>query len=290
MMQYLYPEQDNRPKGGGHETVSREVQADGSVIETVERILPDGSKIIEETVLHNGGQQRRSSGASRPTNRPSTDEPLPPQRGNVISHNQHIPQRRNVVSHNQQSPGNNEPPHSVGCCGDVPTFGASAKCPPQPPPYAKEGAIKWAWFPEWSWLRILKITCLFVAVIGLLLLIGGAISSNAGLIAGGVVLLLIGAIGFYVVFIWMWNAGKQEAYRLARGKRVEAVALWENVDPQFSYVAKDAFFETAYGGKTLRVLRNGTIEMHGYHRNTETGLSAGMGMSSAFAAAGMSDV
>ena len=91
----------------------------------------------------------------------------------------------------------------------------------------------------------------------------------------GLILLLFGAPAFFLFLNWKFNADKQMAYRIARGKSVTAIELWSTVDDLFQYQAKDTFFETRYGGKTLRVLRDGTIEVAGCHDDLDVGVNDG---------------
>lgn len=78
--------------------------------------------------------------------------------------------------------------------------------------------------------------------------------------------MILFGVGLMAFFLnWKWNADKQLAYQIARGKSVQAKEMWMVVDEMFHYQAKDTFFETRYGGKTLRVLRDGSIEVQGCH-------------------------
>lgn len=139
----------------------------------------------------------------------------------------------------------------------LPSYGTAAPCPPMKHPLAKNGTIAWSWFPAFSWLKIL-VTMSFVLV-----LIGVIVAVFRVII--GIVIILFGVVGFVFFLNWKWNADKQLAYQLARGKSVQARELWVAVDEMFHYQAKDTFFETRYGGKTLQVLRDGSVEVHGNH-------------------------
>lgn len=263
--------------GGRGRTVAREVLADGTILERIERTLPDGSKTMEETITApavpaSGGY--RYSQRHAPEDDSSPVVTRPPQKRHASRDTTQVPNKR----HQTTTPPT-ESVKSHSCCGDLPTFGAQAECPPRYFPRAKEGAIEWAWFPEWSWLRILLTLCVIIKLVGLILLIQGALSFNGGgLIAGGMVLLLVGFGGLFATLNWRWNAQKQEAYKLARGKRVEALALWKTVDPQSSHLAKDTFFQANYGGKALVVLRDGTIEVHGSHEDLQQDVTKSLGV------------
>lgn len=146
----------------------------------------------------------------------------------------------------------------------IPPFGIPAPCPPIQHPLSKDGMVAWSWFPAWSWLAILL-------VISSLLMIFGLVLTIVRILSAGLPMLFIGAIATFVLGNWKWNADKQMAYQLARGKSVQAIELWTEIDEMFYYQAKDTFFETRYGGKTLRVLRDGTIEIQGCHNDVDTG-------------------
>jgi hypothetical protein len=90
----------------------------------------------------------------------------------------------------------------------------------------------------------------------------------------GISVLVIGALAFFIFLNWKFNADKQMAYRIARGKSIAAMELWSTVDDMFHYQAKDTFYETKYGGKTLRVLRDGTIEIMGSHEDLNVGINS----------------
>jgi len=92
----------------------------------------------------------------------------------------------------------------------------------------------------------------------------------------GIIFLIGGLVGDFALGTWLWNMNKQDAYSLALGKRIEAEKLWASVDPAQRFLAKDTFYQTQYGGKTLRVLRDGTIEVEGGHKdNTDFDWRAG---------------
>eukprot|EP00179_Madagascaria_erythrocladioides_P011411 CAMPEP_0198365364 /NCGR_PEP_ID=MMETSP1450-20131203/154137_1 /TAXON_ID=753684 ORGANISM="Madagascaria erythrocladiodes, Strain CCMP3234" /NCGR_SAMPLE_ID=MMETSP1450 /ASSEMBLY_ACC=CAM_ASM_001115 /LENGTH=182 /DNA_ID=CAMNT_0044072815 /DNA_START=79 /DNA_END=627 /DNA_ORIENTATION=+ len=144
-----------------------------------------------------------------------------------------------------------------------PPYGKPSQCAPTPITEAPEGMVSWAWFPEFKLLTALYILSYVVMVTGLLVIIFGR-GSWAGIVLG-LIFILGGIVMFWIFGNWKWNADKQSAIMVARGKRVQALDLWQQCEPMFSYQAKDTFFSTRYGGKTLVVLRDGTIEVHGGH-------------------------
>jgi hypothetical protein len=148
----------------------------------------------------------------------------------------------------------------------LPPYGSPAECPPQEHPLAKPGVIAWSWFPAWSWLKVFLLLSVVLMAIGIIVIVFS--------IAAGVIVLIIGALAFFIFLNWKFNADKQMAYRIARGKSITAMQLWSTVDDLFQYQAKDTFYETKYGGKTLRVLRDGTIEIMGSHENLDVGINS----------------
>ena len=115
----------------------------------------------------------------------------------------------------------------------------------------------------------LLATSVVSLVIGVFVLAIGIMTETWYVAAlGGLQLLVFGPL-VAILPNWMWNASKQTAISNARFKSLEASQLWAKVDPIFHYQAKDLYFETSYGGKTLKVLRDGTIEMHGAHTDEE---------------------
>jgi len=154
----------------------------------------------------------------------------------------------------------------------IPKYGKPAPCKPIGFPHAsKDEEVKWAWIPEWSNLAILLIVVSLLFALGFILLLLGAARSNGGIIAVGVILFIATGPFLCILPNWMWNARKQEAHSHARFKSIEAESLWTTVGPQFRYQAKDLYFETGYGGKRLKVLRDGTIEVHGSHNDIGEG-------------------
>ena len=151
-------------------------------------------------------------------------------------------------------------------CGNWPNFSAPSSWHPVSHPVAKEGPIKWSWFPWWSWLNFILFLFRVIAIVGVVLIIIGSFI-NGGVVVAGVILLIIGLIMVYITTVWKWNANKVDAYKIARGKRIQAVTLWEKVGSQIHYQKKDTLFDISYGGKMLHVLRDGTIEVGGTHRN-----------------------
>jgi hypothetical protein len=146
-----------------------------------------------------------------------------------------------------------------------PKIGAQSRCPPKKIPDAKVGAIDWAWWPDFSWLKVILYTFVFVTFLGLLMLVVGALGGGNGILAFGVIFFLFGLVAVFLFGNWKWNSDKQFAYSTVRWKRMQALELWKKIDPICAFRAKDLFFETRYGGKTLKVLRDGTIEVHGVH-------------------------
>jgi membrane-bound ClpP family serine protease len=131
--------------------------------------------------------------------------------------------------------------------------------------------IGWSWCPAFSWLYVLLVLAIIILFIGIILAIVGASGGGTGATISGVIMIIIGVIALFVLGNWKFNADKQMAYQIARGKSVQAMEMWVMVDEMFQYQAKDTFFETKYGGKTLRVLRDGTIEIQGCHNDVDVG-------------------
>lgn len=148
----------------------------------------------------------------------------------------------------------------------VPVFGKPAPCKPIPFPQATlDGEVSWAWCPGFSWLRLAFFAILGLGVIfPFLFLVGLTIRRISWILWGFFGSIIICSV-LVVQFTWIWNASKQGAYKAARFKSLEADELWKKVDPQFHYYAKDTYYQTYYGGKELRVLSDGSIEMHGQH-------------------------
>lgn len=142
------------------------------------------------------------------------------------------------------------------------TFGASAPCDPMIAGRAKEGEIHWSWCPTWSVMTALSLVFLGLITLGIVCLFYGPGGTTVG-----VLIILSVNVTLCAIGNWRWNRDKQYTYSLARGKREEARALWANIDETQRFRAKDVFFRTSYGGKELLVLRDGTIECHGTHRD-----------------------
>jgi hypothetical protein len=160
----------------------------------------------------------------------------------------------------------------------IPQFGKPAPCKPTRFPLEKQsGLVSWAWCPSWSWLMLVVLVVMFIAFLGFFFFLSGIIIGSGAMIGLGLLMTIVGCPALCGVFNWIWNAQKQQAYGYARFKSIEAEALWKNVDPQFYYQAKDVFFTTRYGGKTLTVLRDGTIEVHGVHNAVSGGDGSGDG-------------
>jgi hypothetical protein len=159
----------------------------------------------------------------------------------------------------------------------IPAFGKEAPCKAAMYPNAKEdGPVSWGWCPCCSWLLLIMFVAIFMFVLGLSWIREGAFWGDESLfLRGCFFLLFFGIVPIIVLLFWRWNALKQDAYSLARGKSIQAKELWKTVDPMFHYQAKDTFCETQYGGKTLRVLRDGTIEMIGLHNGFESAFGGG---------------
>jgi hypothetical protein len=161
----------------------------------------------------------------------------------------------------------------------IPAWGKEAPCKAAMFPYAKDdGAVSWGWCPCCSWLLLILYVALVMCALGLswinLAFVGYYF--DGGLFNRGLFFFFVlGVVPIIALLIWRWNALKQDAYSLARGKSIQAKELWKTVDPMFHYQAKDTFCETRYGGKTLRVLRDGTIEMIGLHNAFESAFGGG---------------
>jgi hypothetical protein len=108
-------------------------------------------------------------------------------------------------------------------------------------------------------------TFVLITFVGLLMLVLGALGGGNVILGFGVIFFLFGLVAVFLFGNWKWNSDKQFAYRIVRWKRMQALELWKKIDPICAFRAKDLFFETRYGGKTLKVLRDGTIEVHGVH-------------------------
>lgn len=154
-----------------------------------------------------------------------------------------------------------------------PCYGQSSACKPVDFPLAKNGKISWSWCPTFSWLKQLLILIIFIGAAGvaLIILAGIGFIFMPSQFIVGIVLFILGFVMTPVMLNWKYNADRFMAIKIARGKSVQAMELWERVDDMFLYQAKDTFFQTRYGGKTLRVLRDGTIEIEGTHRDMIVG-------------------
>lgn len=268
------------------ETVRTRVNPDGTLTKITEIRKPNGViRVVEETTQRDGRKTvtvKEFAANTEPGSNAAGNFQQPPPSVQHPSRPTNYPPASVRVNHANQHPATYPPPvhqprpthgpikrvdsEEEMCCGEFPRFNAPAECRPTKHPLAKEGMIQWAWCPTFSWLRVIFITSWLLTALGLVMIVAGAFG-NVGLLIAGIIFFIGGIIMTFIFGVWKWNADKQGAYKIARGKRVEAMALWKDIDPQFHYQAKDKFYETRYGGKVLRVLRDGTIEIEGTHRN-----------------------
>ncbi|CAB9531392.1 expressed unknown protein [Seminavis robusta] len=151
---------------------------------------------------------------------------------------------------------------------NIPLFGRPAACHPIGFTNIKQaGLVEWSWQNgAFSWLRLFMWLFAGTLLVGVFVLLVGAVTRKWYTIVVGCLLVILG-LPHFTIKNWLWNANKQVAISQARFKSNEAEQMWINVDPAFHYQAKDLYFETSYGGKTLKVLRDGTIEEHGAHND-----------------------
>ncbi|CAB9517998.1 expressed unknown protein [Seminavis robusta] len=150
----------------------------------------------------------------------------------------------------------------------IPLFGQPASCRGVGVTYAQQkGVVEWSWCPQWSWLRLFKWTTSISLVVGIFVLASGVVADRWYVTTLGIILIVFACPVVAILSNWVWNANKQHAFRQARFKSKEAELMWQQVDPLFHYQAKDTYYETTYGGKVLKVLRDGTIEINGQHND-----------------------
>jgi hypothetical protein len=179
------------------------------------------------------------------------------------------------MAHNLPTGASNKPSQQTM---SIPKYGAAAPCKPTKPSVASQaGVVKWAFCPNnFSLLDLVLVISLIVILVGVVI---AAVSPSAKVV--GIILIFVGFIGIPITINWKWNANKQLAYKLARGKSREQVKLWAQADATFAFMAKDPIFETRYGGKLMTVLRDGTIEVQGQHDDIDSGDAMADAMESA---------
>ncbi|CAB9513961.1 expressed unknown protein [Seminavis robusta] len=155
----------------------------------------------------------------------------------------------------------------------IPIYGRSAPCQPRGLTYIEaQGMVRWSWYEgQFSWLKILIWVSPVSALIGLVAVVVGIVTAAWYVVVLGAIQTLFFCVLMGIVPNWMWNEKKQYAISVARLKSKEAARMWERVEPHFHFYAKDVFFETSYGAKSLKVLRDGTIEVHGCHNDAGDG-------------------
>uniref|UniRef100_A0A7R9W4G8 Uncharacterized protein n=1 Tax=Pseudictyota dubia TaxID=2749911 RepID=A0A7R9W4G8_9STRA len=257
-------------------TITEIRKADGSMTVVEETIQRDGEKtvVMKEFMLNDEPSPNfppaNYSEQPAPAQYPVEHTSYPPSTGrDGFSDEYQQPRPGPKPQMTRVHPKDEVFPDEEMCCGDFPHFGVSAECRPINHTLAKEGPIEWAWCPTFSWLKVILITSGLITAMGLLMMVLSF--GKTGVLVAGIIFFIGGIAMTFIFGIWKWNADKQAAYKVARGKRLEAMALWKQVDPQFHYLSKDRFYEARYGGKVLRVLRDGTIEVEGTHRDAGGG-------------------
>lgn len=146
----------------------------------------------------------------------------------------------------------------------VALLGKPYECPPHlPHPMRERGPLEFRWWPFKLTFRVdvMLMTVGFLGIFGgLSILLSGIVFNNAGGAIGGIFLTLVGLAAFFIGYVWWWNAAARLAVAMARGKRVQAAALWPSCTRP--WIAKDVFHAEAVGwGVLFVVLRDGSTEV-----------------------------
>lgn len=155
--------------------------------------------------------------------------------------------------------------YGLPCTSRWSLLGVPYACPPHlPHRMVTGGPLSWRWFPWHVGFEVLHRLLLLAgaatAVSGFGVFIIGLGRNRAGRAIGGLALLLLGIALFLVGYVLMWNASARAAAALARGKVIQAVAMWAVCTEP--WVAKDPFHEEKVGlGVSLMVLRDGSTEV-----------------------------